>query len=140
MNPRFLTVLLLVALWHQSALAEPYLAVQQGLKCGMCHTAPTGGGKRTVYGNVYEQAEVSERTLDLGQLWTGELGQYFAVGGDIRGGWNQIDVPGQPKTSDTDLDDAAPAPDPKSKRKGCMPMVALLVVLPAAAVAAVLRA
>ncbi len=90
---------------HQSALAEPYLAVQKGLKCGMCHTSPSGGGKRTVYGNVYAQAEVSERTLDLGKLWTGELGKYFAVGGDIRGGWNQVDVPGQPKTSETDLEE-----------------------------------
>lgn len=105
MSLRFLTVLLLAALWHQSALAEPYLAVQKGLKCGMCHTSPSGGGKRTIYGNVYEQAEVSERTLDMGQLWTGDLGRYFAVGGDIRGGWNQIDVPGQPKTSNTDLEE-----------------------------------
>ena len=88
---------------HQSVFAEPYLAVQKGLKCGVCHTSPTGGGKRTVYGNVYAQTEVSERTLDLGELWKGELGKYFAVGGDIRGGWNQIDVPGQPRTSETDL-------------------------------------
>ena len=97
-------VLLSVFFLQGPALAEPYLAVQKGLKCGICHTSPSGGGKRTVYGNVYEQAEVAERTLDLGALWTGELGKYFAVGGDIRGGWNQIDVPGQPKTSDTDLE------------------------------------
>ncbi len=88
---------------HQSVFAEPYLAVQKGLKCGVCHTSPTGGGKRTVFGNVYAQTEVSERILDLGELWKGELGKYFAVGGDIRGGWNQIDVPGQPRTSETDL-------------------------------------
>ena len=95
--------LVCAVLMHQSALAEPYLAVQKGLKCGVCHTSPSGGGKRTVYGNVYAQTEVPERTLDLGELWSGELGKYFAVGGDIRGGWNQIDVPGQPKTSETDL-------------------------------------
>ncbi len=90
---------------HQPVHAEPYLAVHKGLKCGLCHTSPSGGGKRTVYGNVYAQTEPAERTLDLGELWTGELGQYFAVGGDIRGGWNQIDVPGQPKTSDTELEE-----------------------------------
>ena len=26
-------------------------------------------------------------------------------GGDIRGGWKQVDVPGQPKTSETDLEE-----------------------------------
>ncbi len=105
MTPRVLFVVLAAVFMHQSALAEPYLAVQKGLKCGMCHVSTSGGGKRTVYGNVYEQAEMSERTLGLGALWTGELGKYFAVGGDIRGGWNQIDVPGQPSTSDTDLEE-----------------------------------
>ena len=103
---RLSSLLLLSAVFmHESAFAEPYLAVQKGLKCGMCHTSPSGGGKRTVFGNVYAQTELSERTLDLGALWTGELGQYLAVGGNIRGGWNQIDVPGQPKTSDTDLEE-----------------------------------
>ena len=100
-----LFVLLSLAVVSQSSFAEPYLAVQKGFKCGMCHTSPSGGGKRNVYGNVYEQTELSERTLDLGELWTGELGKYFAVGGDIRGGWNQVDVPGQPKTSETDLEE-----------------------------------
>ncbi len=98
-------MLLSAVFMHQSALAEPYLAVQKGLKCGLCHTSPSGGGKRTVYGNVYEQTEVSARTLHLGELWTGELGEYLAVGGDIRGGWKQVDVPGQPKTSETDLEE-----------------------------------
>ncbi len=98
-------MLLAATLAYQSALAEPYLAVQKGLKCGVCHSSPSGGGKRTVYGNVYAQGELSERTLDLGELWTGELGKFLAVGGDLRGGWNQIDVPGQPKTSETDLEE-----------------------------------
>ncbi len=104
--PRASTFLfLLSAFVHQSVLAEPYLAVQKGLKCGMCHTSPSGGGKRTVFGNAFAQTELSERTLDLGGLWTGELGKYFAIGGDIRGGWNQIDVSGQPNASDTELEE-----------------------------------
>jgi len=103
---RLSSLLLLSAVFmHQSAFAEPYLAVQKGLKCGMCHASPSGGGKRTVFGNVYAQTELSGRTLDLGELWTGELGQYFAVGGDIRGGWNRLDVPSQAKSYDTDLEE-----------------------------------
>ncbi len=103
---RALSYLLLVSAFVPlSVLAEPYLAVQKGLKCGMCHTSPSGGGKRTVFGNAYAQTELSERTLDLGKLWTGELGKYFAVGGDVRGGWNQIDVSGQPNASDTELEE-----------------------------------
>jgi hypothetical protein len=96
-------VVLSVAFLSESAYAEPYLAVIKGFKCAMCHVSPSGGGKRTAYGNIFEQTELSERTLDLGNLWTGDLGKYIAVGGDIRGGWNQIDVPGQAKTSETEL-------------------------------------
>lgn len=102
-------VLLLAALvavcQPQAVVAEPYLAVHKGLKCMMCHISPAGGGKRTPYGNVFQQAEAAGRTLHLGDLWTGELGQYLAVGADIRGGWNRIDVPGQPATSETDLEE-----------------------------------
>ena len=98
-------VALSLAIMCQPSLAEPYLAVQKGLKCSMCHTSPSGGGKRTAYGNVYHQAELSERTLNMGDLWTGELSRYLAVGGDVRGGWNQIDVPGQRKSSETDLEE-----------------------------------
>ena len=105
MTSRVLLVVLATVFMHQSVLAEPYLAVQKGMKCGMCHVSTSGGGKRTVYGNVFAQAEASERTMDLGALWTGELGKYFAVGGDIRGGWNQVNVPGQPSTSDTELEE-----------------------------------
>lgn len=87
-----------------AAQAEPYLAVQKGLKCGTCHTAPSGGGKRTVYGNVYGQTELPARKLDMGRIWTGEIGKYFALGGDIRGGFDELDVPGQPSTSETELE------------------------------------
>jgi hypothetical protein len=71
----------------------------------LCHTSPSGGGKRTAYGNIYAQAEPLARTLDLGDFWTGELNRYLAVGGDIRGGWNQLDVPGQANSSETELEE-----------------------------------
>ena len=86
-------------------IAEPYIAIQKGLKCTTCHTSPSGGGKRTNYGNVYAQLELPERTLDIGRIWTGEIGRYLALGGDIRGGWSQLDVPGQPPSSDSDLEE-----------------------------------
>jgi hypothetical protein len=100
---RRLAASLLLVLLCQPVLAEPYLAVQKGLKCMLCHTSPSGGGKRTVYGNIFAQAEIPEHTLDLGDFWSGELSRYLAVGGDIRGGWNRIAVPGQTKSEDTEL-------------------------------------
>jgi hypothetical protein len=85
--------------------AEPYLAVQKGLKCGTCHTSPSGGGMRTPYGNLFAQTELPSRTLDWGELWTGEIGRYFSVGGDARASWQQLDVPGQSSTTDSGLDE-----------------------------------
>lgn len=86
-------------------LAEPYIAVEKGLKCGTCHTSPSGGGMRTPYGNLYMQTELAARKLDIGELWTGEFGKYLALGGDARASWQQLDVPGQSTTSDTGLDE-----------------------------------
>lgn len=105
MTLRLAVSLLLLGILGQQAGAEPYLAVRKGLKCVMCHTSPSGGGLRTAYGNVYGQAELPGRRLDLGDLWTGELGEYLAVGGDIRGGWNQVNVPGQATFSETGLEE-----------------------------------
>lgn len=92
-------------LMFQTVHAEPYLAVRQGLKCSTCHTAAAGGGQRTTYGNVFAQTELPVRTLDMGQLWTGEIGRYLAVGGDVRGGWNRLEVPGRSSISDTELEE-----------------------------------
>ncbi len=97
--------LLFLVLLSPAAKAEPYLAVQKGLKCGTCHISPSGGGKRTSYGNLYLQTEMAARTLDMGTLWTGDLGPYFSVGADVRASWQQQDVPGQPSVSDSDLDE-----------------------------------
>ena len=101
-------ILLSLVIACQPLFAEPYLAVQKGMKCMVCHTSPTGGGKRTAYGNIYAQQELPARTLGKDSstdIWTGELFKYLAVGGDIRGGWNRVDVPGQPSSSETDLEE-----------------------------------
>ena len=98
-----ITMLLSLPLIPALAGAEPYLAVHKGMKCATCHTAPSGGGLRTVYGNVYAQTELPARTINLGRLWNGEISRYLAVGGDVRGGWREIDTPGQPHVADTAL-------------------------------------
>jgi len=93
----FLPVLVLAA-WN--ANAEPYLAVQTGFKCGQCHVNPTGGGERTVFGNIFAQTQLAAHHIDTGsEVWTGELSRFFSVGGDLRA---QAQVTKQPGTSLTD--------------------------------------
>lgn len=103
--PAFVAALLLFFVVSPVTLAEPYLAVQKGLKCGTCHVSPSGGGKRTAYGNLYAQTEMPARTLDMGKLWSGDIGQYFAVGGDVRASSQELDVPGQSSLSNSGLDE-----------------------------------
>ena len=72
------------------AFAEPHLAVQKGLKCGLCHISPSGGGMRTNYGNIFAQQELPANSLlkpgEAPKFWTGKVFKYLAVGGDVRGG------------------------------------------------------
>src|SRR6266478_3309762 len=78
-------VLILLCLGAYSAQAEPYLAVQMGLKCGQCHVNPTGGGLRTTFGDVFSQTVLPAQHLDTPlDNWTGQLGQYLRAGGDLR--------------------------------------------------------
>jgi hypothetical protein len=67
------------------AHAEPYLAIQQGLKCGQCHVNPTGGGLRTAFGDVFAQTILPQQHLDTGtDVWTGDVTKFLRVGGDLR--------------------------------------------------------
>jgi len=90
--------------------AEPYLAVSTGFKCAMCHVNPTGGGKRNVFGMAYARNETARQTVlsDEGDTgWNGNLGKWFGIGGDYRGGYSEIDMPGPNDQSEVTVSKAA---------------------------------
>ncbi len=82
---RSLATLLGLLLAATAARAEPYLAVANGYKCGQCHVNPTGGGERTVFGEVFAQTLLPSRHLDTGtDIWSGQINRFIAIGGDLR--------------------------------------------------------
>ena len=93
-------LLLPLLLLTYEAHAEPYLAVQTGFKCGQCHVNPTGGGERTVFGNIFAQTQLAANHLDTGgDIWTGEINRFLSIGGDLR---TQFSYTAEPHTSSTD--------------------------------------
>ena len=96
--------------------AEPYLAVRTGQKCMACHVNPTGGGKRSEYGNYYGNNSLpagsfgnidtifsagktkSGTESTTAQAWDGRFTDYFAIGGDLRTSLNSKIVPGATNT------------------------------------------
>jgi hypothetical protein len=87
------------------AHAEPYLAVQTGLKCGQCHVNPTGGGQRTAFGDAFAQNVLAARRLEVGpDRWTGEVNKFLSVGGDLRYDATYTQVPHTPSTDQFELD------------------------------------
>jgi len=98
----FIVFLLAMSVAH----AEPYLAVQTGLKCAQCHVNPTGGGMRTVYGDLFAQKQMPANEIEMGDVWTGQLSKYFAVGGDLRANATATKVPKQTTLSEFDIEQA----------------------------------
>ncbi len=78
----------------QPAVAEPYLAARQGLKCSGCHVNPTGGGLRNAAGNAFAQNELAAQRIATGDSqWHGELNRFVSFGGDFRGSGTYTDFP-----------------------------------------------
>jgi hypothetical protein len=101
----FVAALLTYVLLPSTATAEPYLAVEAGLKCVNCHVNPSGGGKRNPFGTLYGRNQLSARTVELVEgraPWTGDVSsRWFAAGGDFRGGYENVDIPGADTDSET---------------------------------------
>src|ERR1700692_4624546 len=96
---RLLAVLACIVLGSaRVAVAEPYLAVQQGYKCVACHVNPTGGGLRNTFGLVYAENVMPATTLPAGApVWLGQVLQDIVrVGGDLRTDWSRTTVPQSP--------------------------------------------
>jgi len=101
---RLLLVMLCLAA-SSAAFAEPYLAVQEGLKCAACHVNPSGGGMRNTFGQIWSQTAWPEKRIDTGDPWTGELSRYFAIGGNLRASGSYTHVPNQRSLTAFDVDD-----------------------------------
>ena len=96
--------LLALACLPFAAFAEPYLAVETGLKCANCHVNPSGGGKRTQFGSIYARTQIGARVVgDASTPWTGEVARWFALGGNLRGGYESVDIPGSDEQSESDI-------------------------------------
>src|SRR5258706_5282815 len=107
----FAAILTAALLSPAASLAEPYLAVRTGFKCGVCHVNPTGGGKRTEFGSAYSQTALAAERLDpaTGKAvpagaasdaagWTRKLNHHFAIGSDLRAKLSGTRVPNSPPT------------------------------------------
>ena len=79
-----LAVVAILGLWPDTTHAEPYLAVRYGYKCSQCHSNPTGGGKRNLFGTIFSQTEMPNkvvsgrdmtRLLNLSRSWFEEGGE-----------------------------------------------------------------
>jgi hypothetical protein len=91
-----------------TALAEPYFAVREGLKCVSCHVNPSGGGMRNAFGNAWAQAQLAEHRIEVPgtDAWTGSINRYLAVGGNLRAGYTYVDTPDRKAQSEFETQEA----------------------------------
>ncbi len=105
--PAMRGVLLILCLAAGRGYAEPYLAIQTGLKCTQCHVNPTGGGERGTYGDVFAQTAMPAKQLDTGTgMWTGDIGSFLRIGGDLRTEALATEVPHSKTISQFQLEQA----------------------------------
>jgi hypothetical protein len=87
------------------ALAEPYLAVQQGYACSACHFNASGGGLRSAFGTVFAENVLPMVPLPAGgPTWTGRFGDILALGADLRASSTRTSVPNAATVRDSGLD------------------------------------
>jgi hypothetical protein len=104
MNPReiasALLLILVLVLRAAPVNAEPYLAVQTGYKCNVCHVNPTGGGMRNDFGITYAKVLLPAETIDSSLInsWTGKITDAVRAGGDLREDWTRNTTPNAPTT------------------------------------------
>jgi hypothetical protein len=107
MNALLAVLALLLASVPLAGRAEPYLALAQGYKCTACHVNATGGGLRNALGVAFANGEMPAYQLPSGApQWTGAVGDFIRVGGDLRHRWSRTSVPGQPAQRGWDFDEA----------------------------------
>jgi len=98
-------------IWCSGALAEPYLAVQEGHKCGTCHVSASGGGMRNVFGNVYSRMLLPAHTLGAENpdsfKWNGEIFEYLKAGANVRASERRSEIPGRADQSEWGLERAS---------------------------------
>lgn len=98
---------IVLALAGAGARAEPYLAVQTGLRCAMCHVNQTGGGMRTPVGNQFAQTQLAANRWPSGAAaWNGRIGTYFGIGANVRAAALRTDVAGSHQSDPFDLREA----------------------------------
>ena len=88
---------LLGLLGSSAVFAEPYFAVQLGLKCVACHVNPSGGGMRNAFGNTWGRTALPARPIDLGvgEDWTGKVNRFIGLGTNLRASGSYTDTPHQ---------------------------------------------
>lgn len=91
-------VILALCLCALAARAEPYFAIHQGVKCNACHVNPTGGGKRTEFGNAFGHSTFPTRKLS--DVWLGEVNDWIAIGGDLRANFDAVSIPNNQDTNE----------------------------------------
>lgn len=90
------------------AVAEPYFAVREGLKCNSCHFNAAGGGMRNAFGNGWAQTALPARRIEATgtDSWTGTVNRFFALGGNLRADATYTDVPEEDAQSEFDVAEA----------------------------------
>lgn len=106
-----LTAAIIAWVWSGGAVAEPYLAVQEGYKCSTCHVSANGGGMRNVFGNLYSRMLLPAHTVGADDTesfkWNGEFLKYLKAGANVRGSEKRTSIPGRVDQSGWDLERAS---------------------------------